>query len=135
MRLTNRLTFLPALLFMVVCAYGRDAYYSYDRSANFASYKTYQWVDIPGGAVADQLIDRDIKRAVDEQLGQKGLTRVENRADLYVGYQAVIHEEKSVNLWGTRDGFGGWGVWGGWGSGTVQGQTSTIPVGTLLVDV
>lgn len=134
MRLTKRLTFLPALLFMVVCAYGQDVHYNYDRSANFAVYNTYQWVDLPGGAVADQLIDQAIKRAVDEQLAQKGLTRVEKNAELYVGYHAGIHEERSVNLWSTGDGFGGWGGWGGWGSGTVQGQTSTISVGTLMVD-
>jgi hypothetical protein len=135
MKLTNRLTFLPALLFLVVCTYGQDIHYNFDRGANFASYKTYQWVDIPGGAVAGELIDRDIKRAIDEQLAQKGLTRVENGADLYVGYQAVIREERGINLsgWGERYGWGGWG--GSWGTGSVQGQTSTIPVGTLLVDL
>ena len=34
---------------------------------------------------------------------------------------------------GTRGGPGG--GWGGWDSGTVTGQTSTIPVGMLLVDL
>ena len=135
MRFTKRLTFLPALLFMVVCAYGQDVHYNYDRSANFAAYNVYQWVDLPGGAVADQLIDQAIKQAVDEQLAQKGLTRVEKNADLYVGYHAGIHEGKSVNLWSTGDGFGGWGGWGGWGSRTVQGEISTISVGTLMVDL
>jgi len=136
MRPTKRLTFLPDLLFMVVCAYGQDVHYNYDRSANFAAYKTYQWVDLPGGAVPDQLIDQAIKRAVDEQLAQKGLTRVEKGADLYVGYQAVINLEKSVNFWGSSDNLGGWGPWGGgWRTGTVQGQTSTIPVGILVVDM
>lgn len=46
----------------------------------------------------DQLIDSDIKRAVDEQLAGKGLTKVETNADLYVGYHAVIHEEKGIDL-------------------------------------
>jgi hypothetical protein len=80
--------------------------------------------------VADQLIDRDIKRGVDEQLAQKGLARVEKDADLYVGYQAAVEFEKSVDLWST--GFGGWG---GWGDRTVQGQTSTVPVGMLMVNL
>lgn len=134
MRLINRFSFLIAFLAMVACAYGQDVHYNYDRSVNFASYKTYQWVDIPGGAVPDQLIDRDIKRAVDEQLAQKGLIKVEKDPDLYVGYQAVISLEKGVNLWGSSDNLGGWGPWGG-GWRTVQGQTSTIPVGILLVDL
>ena len=136
MKLTKRLVFLSAFLFMVASAYGQDVHYNYDRGTNFGAYKTYQWVDIPGGVVTDQLIDQDIKRAVDGQLAEKGLTRVEKNADLYVGYQAVITEEKGVNLTGMGGGpgWGGWGPWGGW-PGTVQGQTSTIPVGTLTVQL
>jgi hypothetical protein len=87
--------------------------------------------------VADQLIDQAIKRAVDEQLAQKGLTKVEKNPDLYLGYQAVITQEKSVNLSGMGGGPGpwGWGGWGGDGPGSLQGQTSTIPVGTLAVQL
>lgn len=131
MRLPKVLTFLPAFLFMVAFVCGQDVHYNYDRGANFPSYTTYQWIDLPGGAVPDQLIDRDIKRAVDEQLVQKGLTRVEQNADLHVGYQAAITLEKSVNLWGTGEGFGG----GWWGDRRVQGQSSTIPVGTIVVSL
>lgn len=134
MKSTNIL--FAGFLFIVAGAYGQDVHYNYDRGTNFASYKTYQWVDLPG-RVPDQLIDRDIKRSIDEQLAQKGLTKVEKDADLYVGYQAVIDLGKGINLsaWGTRGGPGGWGGWGGWDSGTVTGQTSTIPVGMLLVDL
>lgn len=131
MRLTKQVTFLAAFLLMAACAYGQDVHYNYDRSANFATYRTYQWVDIPGGAVPDPLIDRAIKQAADEQLAQKGLTKVENNADLYIGYQVVINLEKSISLWSTND--GPWG--GGWGGRSVQGQTSTIPVGILLMDL
>ena len=82
----------------------------------------------------DQLLDQDIKRAVDAQLAQKGLTKVDKGGDLLVGYQASANEEKSINLWGS--GGGGWSGGGpGWGGGlsSVQGQTSTITVGTLVV--
>ncbi len=132
MKFTN---LLAGFLFIVAGAYGQDVHYNYDRGTSFASYKTYQWVDLPG-RVRDQLIDWDIKRSIDEQLAQKGLTKVEKDADLYVGYQAVIDLEKGINLsaWGTRGG-PGWGGWSGWDNGTVTGQTSTIPVGILLVDL
>src|ERR1700756_5666442 len=125
MRLTKLLTFLLAFSLMLVCAYGQDVHYNYDRGANFGSYKTYQWVDLPG-QVPDELIDRDIKRSIDEQLAQKGLIKVDKDADLYVGYQTVTDLEKGVNLsaWSTRGGPGGWG---GFDNGTVTGQTSTIP--------
>jgi len=133
--MTKRLILLPVLLFLVVCAYGQDVHYNYDQGANFASYKTYRWVELDSAA-PDQLIDQAIKRAIDEQLAQKGLTKVEKGADLYVGYRAVVREEKAVDLWssGGSGWFGGWGPhWGGFD--TAHGQTSTIPVGTLLVDL
>ena len=60
----------------------------YDRSANFSAYKTYQWVDYQEVQVGDQILDQDIKRAVDAQLAGKGLRRVESGGDLLVGYQA-----------------------------------------------
>jgi hypothetical protein len=133
MKLRNRLTFLPTLFFIVACAYAQDVHYNYDRVANFAAYKTYQWVDLPG-RVTDQLIEQAIKRSIDEQLAQKDLTKVESGAGLQVGYQAVVNLEKGINLsaWGTRGGPGGWG---GWDSGAVTGQTSTIPIGVLVVDL
>lgn len=135
MRLMNQMTLLAAFLFMAVSAYAQDVHYNYDRSANFAAYKTYQWVEIPGGAVPDQLIDQAIKRAAEEQLAQKGLTKVESNADLYIGYQFVLNLEKSISLWDTGGAGPGWGggPWGG--SRNVQGQTSTIPVGILLMDL
>jgi hypothetical protein len=135
MRPTIQMTFLAAFLFTAACAYGQDVHYNYDRSANFAAYKTYQWVDIPGGAVPDQLIDQAIKRAAEEQLAQKGLTKVDKNADLYIGYQFVLNLEKSMSLWETGGAGPGWGL-GPWGGGrSVQGQTSTIPVGILMMDM
>lgn len=135
MKLRNKL-FLPTILLILACAYAQDVHYNYDRGTNFAAYKTYQWVDLPG-RVTDQLIDQAIKRSIDEQLAQKGLTKVESDPGLQVGYQAVINVEKGVNLsaWGMRGGPGGFGGWGGLDSGIVTGQTSTIPVGMLLVNL
>jgi Domain of unknown function (DUF4136) len=137
MRLMNQVTLLAAFLFMTACAYGQDVHYNYDRSANFAAYKTYQWVEIPGGAVPDQLVDQAIMRAADEQLKEKGLTKVENNADLYLGYQVVINLEKSVSLWGTGGDWGPWGGGGPWDVGvhSIQGQTSTVLVGILVIDL
>ena len=126
-------TFLTTFLLVTASAYGQDVHYNYDRSANFATYRTYQWVDIiPGGGVPDRLIDSAIKQAADEQLAQKGLTKVSENADLYIGYQVVVNLEKSVDLWSTGTGPGGWD---GWGDRSVRGQTSTVPVGILLLDL
>ncbi len=130
MKIITRLSLAAVLLFVAVYSEGQEVHYNYDRGANFASYKTYRWVNLDGAA-PDELIDQAIKRAIDEQLGQKGLTKVETEADLYIGYQAAVNLEKRVDLWSTGMGPGGWG----WGDRTIQGQTSTIPVGMLVVDL
>jgi hypothetical protein len=78
------------------------------------------------------LINQEIKRAVDEQLAQKGLIKVDKNADLQVGYHAAIRQEQSLNVSGMGSGGGGWG---GWWDGSVQGQTSSVPIGTIVVDL
>lgn len=132
MRIATQVTLIAAFLLTAACAYGQDVHYNYDRSANFAAYKTYKWVEIPGGSVPDRLIDQAIKQAADEQLALKGLTKVEENADLYIGYQVVVNLEKSIDLYSTGIGPGGWD---GWGDRSVRGQTSTVPVGILLMDL
>lgn len=161
MKITKQLILPLALLFMLACARGQDIHYNYDRGANFQSYRTYQWVDVqrdPGGSSQadvptglpnlpfgpppmnasnvpdDQLFDQDIKRAVDAQLAEKGLTKVDKGGDILVGYQAHVREEKGINLWGSRAN-GWWGVdpYCRGVLSSVQGRTSTIPIGTLVV--
>jgi hypothetical protein len=124
-------------LTMVAClgiaAFAQDVQFDYDRSANFNAYKTYQWVDYKPVQPGDQLLDQDIKRAVDSELAGKGLRRVESGGDLFVGYQAGISQEKEFNSLGTG-GLGGWAGpfgWGNWGGGRVT--TPTIDIGKLVV--
>jgi hypothetical protein len=103
----KQLILIPVILIMFVSAYAQDVHYNYDLGANFAKYRTYQWVDLPGGAFADQLIDQAIQRAVDEQLEQKGLTRVEKDGNLQIGYQAVVDQRMSITFLGTESLGGG----------------------------
>ena len=88
--------------------------------------------DIRDNASEDQLINQEIKRAVDEQLAQKGLIKVDKNADLQVGYHAAIRQEQSLNVSGM--GWGGRG-WDGRWDGSMQGQTSSVPIGTIVVDL
>jgi len=127
MKLTN----FTAIVFLGVAAFAQDVQFDYDRSANFNAYKTYQWIDYRPVAPGDQLLDQDIKRAVDEQLAGKGLRRVESGGDLIVGYQAGISQEKAFDAVG----LGGWGPWGGpfgWGNGG-RVTSSTIDIGKLAI--
>jgi hypothetical protein len=129
MKLINLIAFLS----LSVAAFAQDVQFDYDRSVNFNAYKTYQWVDYKRVDVGDQLLDRDIKRAVDEQLAGKGLRLVESGGDLVVGYQKSISQEKQFDSFGSGWGGGPW--WGPWGSnlGDTRVTSSTIDVGKLVI--
>jgi Domain of unknown function (DUF4136) len=114
--------------FVVLCAAvtmrAQDVQYNYDRDADFSVYKTYQWVE-PSRMVSNGLLDKDIRRAIDGQLSQKGLQRVESNGDLHIQYQTAVDRERQVDAWtmGPR-----------W-SGMARANTSTIEVGTLIVNL
>jgi hypothetical protein len=120
---------LSALVCLSVVAFAQDVQFDYDRSANFNAYKTYQWIDYKAVQVRDQLLDQDIKRAVDAQLTGKGLKRVENGGDLLVGYQSAISQEKQFDSLG----WGGPHLWAPWGNTRVT--SSTIELGKLVIGI
>src|SRR5271165_6885637 len=121
--------FGPALvLALVACSmtYAQDVRTNYMPGTDFSKYHTYAWVnDIQGvpavGGHPDQILDAQVKQAIDSQMAAKGLTRVEDgsKADLLLGYQLAIDQEKQVNAFGNNFGSLGpwpsWGPWGGWG--------------------
>jgi hypothetical protein len=119
-------------------ALAQDVRYNFDDTANFAGFKTYKWVVLKGSATLNDLVDKQIKAAVDAELAKKGLTRTEDDpADLYIGYQAGVNTEKQYTSFDTGWGYGpGWhGGWYGGGGGMSSGTTSTIYVGQLAVDM
>ena len=123
---------LTAIVFLGVAAFAQDVQFDYNRSANFNAYKTYQWVGYQHVQIGEELLDQDIKRAVDEQLAGKGLRRVESGGDLLVGYQASISQEKQFDSFGS----GGWGGPFGWGLGNwgdTRVTSSTIDIGKLVI--
>ncbi len=136
------LSSLLALLLVTSRAGGQDVRYNFDRQTDFSKYKTYKWVEIKGAEKVSDLADKQIKGSVDAELARKGLTKVENgNADLYIAYQPALSKEKEFTSYSTGWGYGpGWGGWygGGWyGGGTAMttGQTSTIYIGQLAIDM
>ena len=120
-------------------ASAQDVRYNFDKQANFAAFKTYKWVTIKGATQLSDLADKQVKQAVDAELSKKGLTKSESdTADLYIGYQAGIGTEKEYTSFDTGWGYGpGWygGGWYGGGGGMTTGQTSTIYIGQLALDM
>jgi hypothetical protein len=111
-------------------ALAQDVTYNAMPGTDFAKYKTYKWVAIEGAAHPDQIVDQQIKQAIDAQLAAKGLTKTEDdKADLYVGYQVAVNQEKEWNAYGM--GGPGWRMGGGMGTAT----STTISIGTVGVDI
>jgi len=137
-----RLKLFPALLqlsLLATAGFAQDVRYNFDRNADFSQYKTYRWVQIKGAAQASELADQQIKSAIDAELSKKGLTSTHADADLLIGYQPAIRQETEYSSYSS--GFGpGWGYGAGWGGGwggssITTGQTSTIHIGSIGLDI
>ena len=105
----------------------------YDRSANFALYKTYSWEHVE---TKDPLnVDR-IKNAVNAVLAARGWTLVDSGADVAVLAMEITRDQQTLNTF--YDGFGGgwgWRRFGGGGFGEATTTTDTYKVGTVVVDL
>src|SRR5215469_16192806 len=106
----------------------QDVTYNFMPGTDFSKFHTYKWVNIEGGAHPNQIVDAQIKQSVDAQLAAKGLTKTQDdKADLYLGYQVAVDQQKQWNGYG----MGGGVRWGGMATAT----SSTINVGTLVLDM
>jgi len=76
-------------------AIAQDVKYNSMPGTDFSKYHTYKWVPIEGASHPNQIVDAEIKQAVDAQLSTKGMTKTDDeKADLYVGYQIAVDQEK-----------------------------------------
>lgn len=128
--------FLPGLLL------AQKVEVDYAHGEDFSKYKTYTWVKEPSVESPDQLVEQRIVSNVDETLAKKGLKRVDSGGDLDVAYQTSVTKQTQLTTMTSGMG-GGWGYGPGWrrgwgyGGGSAISTTtaSTIPIGTLVIDL
>jgi hypothetical protein len=119
---------LAGILAACAVTKAQDVHYNFMPGTDFSKYHTYKWVSIEGGAHPNQIVDAQIKQAIDAQLASRGLTKTTgDTADLYVGYQIAVNQQKQWNAYG----MGGGLRWGGLATAT----SSTISIGTLVLDL
>lgn len=110
-------------------ARAQDVSVNYVPGTDFTKYKTYKWVAIEGAERPNDIIDAQIKQAVDTALASKGLAKATgDAADLYVGYQVAVTQERQWNAYGTGYGYR-------WGGGMGSATSTTINIGTLDLDM
>jgi len=116
------------LLTVSVFVAAQDIKTNYVPGTDFSKYKTYKWVTVDGAEQPDQIVDQQIKLAVDTALASKGMTRTDaDTADMYVAYQVSIRQQEQWNAYGTG---GGWRF----GGGMAMATSTTINIGTLGLD-
>ena len=104
----------------------------YDREADFSEFKSFAYKSTT--PAEDQLMDRRIVAAIEQELVNEGLQQVDANPDVYVTYHAATQTQRSWNTTGMGYGYGpGW-YWGG-GMGSTTTREVQYEVGTLVVDV
>jgi hypothetical protein len=116
----------------------QDVRYNFASGQDFSKFRTYKWVQISGSDKLNQLAEQQLQASVDAQMTTKGLTKTDaDTADLFIAYQAAIGQEKQYTSFNSGWGYGpGWyGAYGGMGGGMTSGETSTIYVGQVTLDM
>jgi hypothetical protein len=109
-------------------ALAQDVSYNFAPGTDFSKFKTYKWVVIQGAQTADQILDQQIKQSIDSQLAAKGFIKTDaDSADLYVGYQVSITQERQWSAYSS-----GYYRLGG---GMTTATSTTLQIGTLDFDV
>ena len=131
-------TLAIAIVLTPALALAQKVSYDYDKTANFAGFKTYAHKD--GTKVGQQLIDDRIVAAIDAEMAAKGFTKSESSPDVFVVYHVAFDKQQDISTYssGYSGGYGryGWGYGGGWaGGGTSTTQVRDILVGTLVIDM
>jgi hypothetical protein len=125
----TQICFLAAVCCLVSsAAFTQDVTYNFMPGTKFYKYHTYKWMMIEGSAHPNQILDAEIRQSVDSQLTAKGFTRTDSdNADLIVGYQIAVDQEKEWNGYG-MSGILRW-------DGIATASSSTIKIGTLVLDL
>jgi hypothetical protein len=138
----KKIALVSIFLFLLAASavVAQDVRYKFETNADFSKFKTYKWVRITDAAQVDDVLDKQIKDAVDAELDKKGLTKTDaDTADLYIGYLAGIGTEIQRSSYNTGWGYGpGWtgGGWYGGGGGMTNGPNYYgIYGGQLAVDM
>ena len=131
--------YIPFFL-AALASFGQDVRYNFAANQDFSKYKTFKWVDIKGAQKLNAIADEQFKTAVQSELAKKGLTVTnDDSADLYLGYQASLGQEKQFTTFNSNWGYGpGWGYgWygGGPGGGMSTTTSSTIHTGQIDLDM
>jgi hypothetical protein len=133
-----RLALLMSMfLFLAGTDYAQEVRYNFVPGTDFSKYKTYAWVEVPGAKYPNEILDGQIKQAIDSQLALRGMTKAAagSTPDVYAAYQLSVTQDEQWNAYSTGGGMG-WGYRGRWGgTATTTVTNTTVNIGTLVLDI
>ena len=129
-----------ALTLMSVPALAQHVDVDYDRTTNFAAFKTFKIGSITMSEDASPLMMQRIEGAVEGNLRVLGLRQVETNPDIVINIKGDTREELVYTGWGDPYWWGPGPYWGGvaypyWYGGYYGWNAYPIVVGTLILDV
>lgn len=143
----KRLTAIGACLLLAFtipgCASTPNILTDYDRSADFGSYATYNFMEGagPDGGNYQGFFSQYMIAAIEIEMEKRGYTKAED-PDLWVNFNAILQDKTKVSTspaappmggyYGYRGGY--YGAWGGYGYGT-ETHVSQYTEGTFNIDL
>lgn len=112
----------------VSCAPTVNVTTDYDRSANFAAYKTYSVYDFAPSLGVNELNARRILNSVKSEMNKKGYTENDSNPDLKINVVSALKDRKYISATGN-----GWGPYGYWGGGNATLTPNYYKEGSLIV--
>lgn len=143
--LRSKMAILVILAGLVGCA-TVQVNQDYDPEVDFTRYRTWQWRDPlqpPTGDVRvdNTLLDKRIRRAVENHLNGRGIRQTQEPSDFYLAYQLAVFQKLQGDTYYSTMGMGSYyypwyGGYGGIGSETYirQYEESRLTIDLLAAD-
>jgi hypothetical protein len=111
----------------------------HDPEADFSGYRTYAWkpAKVSGTQRPPAEVEAYVRRAIDTELSNSGLTAVDGEADLFVTFLVTTQFNSNLGSFGEMDhlskfGYSATGIWGtDWNDVMVENYSQ----GTLMIDL
>jgi hypothetical protein len=100
----------------------------FDQKADFSRYRTWSWRD--DGSIRDPVWNRRVQSVLEDELARHGLTRSDERPDLWVAVHWHLSTDQRVVSYSP-----GWGyAWGAWAA-PMMTEIYEVPAGAMLIDL
>jgi hypothetical protein len=133
----TRILFLALLWACPSILFAQKIKVDYDKGTDFSKVKTYAWAELHPAQMP--LLRLNIIGAIDQQLAAKGLVKVTENPDVYVGYSGSLSAESNQGTVApVYPGIAGAPVaidYSMWTGGAASGANVNFPKGSIVIEL